>query len=1021
MESESAYEIAVNNGFRGTEPEWLASLKGKDGVDGKSIKGDKGSPGDDKRPTFETDITRLLSSAFKGTVEYEFDQMLKSGKITGPQGIQGEQGIQGIPGIQGPKGQDGVAGKDGKSGKDGRNGFDGIDGLKGDKGDPGKDGAEGEPGKSSHQQWLDDGHTGDTEAYHRWLAQKLGVMTGSIFTNTNTGGGSGTVKSVNNVLPNGSGNVAIDIDDIGGVVADQVTITGDGTTGNPLSAVGGGGSGDVVGPAVAFDNAIVRFDGTTGKLIQNGPYTISDAGDVSGLHIDTAGALNILKVNGTSLTAVTGTGAVVLATGSISGNAGTATALQTARTIGAISFDGTANIVPQTIQTVDETTDTSCFPAFFNASGTQTGGQQPKTNTVLTFDSTTNILTTTGFRGAISTNSSATSSNMNAAGTGGNGATSTAVSGYQLNAATTTYYRLVAGGSSNTTLTAGTSYANFMVTQGPVTEAATGSHPLLTQTAIRAPAFTDGAGATTNATTLYIEGAPTGITPTGNLLALWVAGGNSLFAGTITASNYSGSSSGTNTGDQTITLTGDVTGTGTGSFATTIANNAITTAKITNSAVTLAKIQNASTNSVLIGSGVAGSGTAYTEITLGTNLSMSGTTLNAAGGGSGSPGGVSGNIQYNNAGAFGGAGTIDASANMSGIGTIASGAQTITSSSATAFSVGPNGATNPVLQIDGSAGSSNTGVSIKGSTSTSSAVIQSIGTGANIDMGIRAKGTGDAYLLSPSGNSVLLASNNTRLTVSNLFSAWTVGASSAASTVKWLWTGAADAALTAGVNAVAVGFNLNQTRQHASNTAITSQDDILLSSGTHTFVTAGGVITNANFLSITGPASGGTNSTLTNSSAINIASKALTNVTNGYGLNVSAPTGAGTKNLAINATGASELGTVQNTRINTRITTITSSATPTPAGDTTDQFTVTALATGATFAAPTGTPVDGQKLTIRIKDNATAQTLAWNAIYRAGTDVPLPTTTVLSKTMYAGFIYNAADTKWDLVSSVGNI
>jgi hypothetical protein len=41
-----------------------------------------------------------------------------------------------------------------------------------------------------------------------------------------------------------------------------------------------------------------------------------------------------------------------------------------------------------------------------------------------------------------------------------------------------------------------------------------------------------------------------------------------------------GNTSGTNTGDQTITLTGDVTGTGTGSFAATIANNAVTLAKI---------------------------------------------------------------------------------------------------------------------------------------------------------------------------------------------------------------------------------------------------------------------------------------------------------------------------------------------------------------------------------------------------------------------------------------------------------
>lgn len=62
------------------------------------------------------------------------------------------------------------------------------------------------------------------------------------------------------------------------------------------------------------------------------------------------------------------------------------------------------------------------------------------------------------------------------------------------------------------------------------------------------------------------------------------------FSGAISASNFSGSSSGTNTGDQIITLTGDVTGSGTGSFVTTIAANAVTTAKINNGAVTAAKL-----------------------------------------------------------------------------------------------------------------------------------------------------------------------------------------------------------------------------------------------------------------------------------------------------------------------------------------------------------------------------------------------------------------------------------------------
>jgi hypothetical protein len=100
--------------------------------------------------------------------------------------------------------------------------------------------------------------------------------------------------------------------------------------------------------------------------------------------------------------------------------------------------------------------------------------------------------------------------------------------------------------------------------------------------------------------------------------------------------------------------------------------------------------------------------------------------------------------------------------------------------------------------------------------------------------------------------------------------------------------------------------------------------------------------------------------------------------------------------------------------------TTASSATPTPTADTNDQFTVTALAANATVGAPTGTPTDGQRLIIRIKDNGTARTLAFNAIYRASTDLPLPSTTILSKTLYLGFIYNSADTKWDLVALLNN-
>lgn len=111
----------------------------------------------------------------------------------------------------------------------------------------------------------------------------------------------------------------------------------------------------------------------------------------------------------------------------------------------------------------------------------------------------------------------------------------------------------------------------------------------------------------------------------------------------------------------------------------------------------------------------------------------------------------------------------------------------------------------------------------------------------------------------------------------------------------------------------------------------------------------------------------------------------------------------------------SQDGTLKRSAIAPTTTSITSSASPTPNVDTTGLYIITALATNPTFGAPTGTPVDAQSLTMRIKDNGTSRTLSWNAVYRA-LGVALPTATSTSKTLYLQFLYNAVDTKWDLVS-----
>ena len=68
---------------------------------------------------------------------------------------------------------------------------------------------------------------------------------------------------------------AVNIDNTGSGAS--VTLSSDGTdlllNGSPI-----GGSGDVVGPASSTDNAVVRFDSTTGKLLQNSAVTIGDDG-----------------------------------------------------------------------------------------------------------------------------------------------------------------------------------------------------------------------------------------------------------------------------------------------------------------------------------------------------------------------------------------------------------------------------------------------------------------------------------------------------------------------------------------------------------------------------------------------------------------------------------------------------------------------------------------------------------------------------------------------------------------------
>jgi hypothetical protein len=97
-----------------------------------------------------------------------------------------------------------------------------------------------------------------------------------------------------------------------------------------------------------------------------------------------------------------------------------------------------------------------------------------------------------------------------------------------------------------------------------------------------------------------------------------------------------------------------------------------------------------------------------------------------------------------------------------------------------------------------------------------------------------------------------------------------------------------------------------------------------------------------------------------------------------------------------------------------------STSTITPNTSLYDTYVINGLATPATIATPSGTPVDGQRLVIRIKDSGSAQTLSFSGAtgaYRA-VGMTLPSTTVSSKTLYVGCVYNSAAGFWDAISTV---
>jgi hypothetical protein len=456
-------------------------------------------------------------------------------------------------------------------------------------------------------------------------AKMQNITTGKLLGSTNTSAaapgevtiGSGLSLTNGTLTATGTGGTVTNVNPI------TVTASGSTFTSTVTNAT--------TTPAIALTIPLASVAGTTAGLLSNTDYTTFNnkqgaltAGAGSGISISggtisatglttsnlssSAGILNgqlansAITLGSTSmslgstnttiagLTSVTSTGF----TGALTGNASTATALATSRSIYGNDFDGTAAL-SGVISTTFGGTGASSTSQNFVFAGPTSGAGAPSFRQLTSSD----VPAGSGNYIANGTTQQA-SSNFNIS---GSGVVGTSLSAGSLSL--TTALSVPNGGTGASTLT-GLIKGNGI---SAMTAAVAGTDFVAPNSAIT--------GATKTKITYDAKGL---VTAGADATTADIAPSTDRNYVTDIKAGVLSNTSGTNTGDQTITLTGDVTGTGTGTFSSTIAN----------SAVTYAKMQNVGANK-LVGSTNSTSAAVAGEVTIGTGLSLTNGTLTATG------------------------------------------------------------------------------------------------------------------------------------------------------------------------------------------------------------------------------------------------------------------------------------------------------------------------------------------------------------------------------------------------------